>query len=322
MRQEESSPTPEALRRLIAAEVANALGLARAGLPARLVALAARRTTSRFATLAAAFDANVAALGFQAAARRFLSGFIDGIRVRDAWMVPATGPLLVVANHPGATDALAIAASLPRDDVKLVLSDVPLLRALPHANAHFIYVTHDHGARLRAIRKLVDALRAGGAVLIFPGTYVVEDLDLDSGKKAHAAQNTARFDHWSRSIVVAMRQAPGTRVQTTIVSGVMARRFARHPLPRLASVRLHQDWQRRRLSEALQILYQLRTGNRLGLVPRVSFGAPLTSAELGGLADASLDRQALGVIAARAEAVLAAHMAAPKAGTFVPLGND
>jgi hypothetical protein len=61
--------------------------------------------------------------------------------------------LLVAANHPGAADGLVIAAALRRDDLKVVISDVPFTRAVPYGRKYLIYTPSNIGACVR---------RAGG----------------------------------------------------------------------------------------------------------------------------------------------------------------
>ena len=72
----------------------------------------------RFAGWAAKFDRTVADSGFRVAAQELLPRLVNHLEVAGRQEVPTTGPLLVVANHPGAADGIAIAASLPRDDLK------------------------------------------------------------------------------------------------------------------------------------------------------------------------------------------------------------
>lgn len=104
---------------------------------------------------------------------------IDGID-----RVPRTGPVLLTVNHPNAlVDVLAVATAIPRRITftgKAVLFDNPFLRVfLPLMG--FVPLKrvkdeaqHDPAAKVDAsrnadaFRAILDALAAGGAVLIFP----------------------------------------------------------------------------------------------------------------------------------------------------------
>ncbi len=64
----------------------------------------------------------------------------------------------MASNHPGATDAFAVIASLPRDDAALVISDVPITRALPHTSRRFIFVSGEMESHGAAVREMTDHL--------------------------------------------------------------------------------------------------------------------------------------------------------------------
>ena len=52
-----------------------------------------------------------------------------GLTVTGAERIPATGPVLVVANHPGLTDAVSLLATVRRNDAWIVTANYPFLRA-------------------------------------------------------------------------------------------------------------------------------------------------------------------------------------------------
>src|SRR5438552_11267020 len=91
-----------------------------------------------------------------------------GVVVERRERVPTRGPLLVVANHPGLSDAVAILAALGRDDAWIVTAEYPFLRAMRLASQRFLFVSDDRSDRLSAFRSVVSRLRAGDTVLIFP----------------------------------------------------------------------------------------------------------------------------------------------------------
>jgi len=193
------------------------------------------------------------------------------------------------------TFSLTIMACLPRKDLKIVVSDVPFMRALLSGPDHLIYASPEVDRRVQAVREMVRHLQSGGSILIFPGTTLDPDPVLRPGA-------WERLGAWSRSIVLALRRVPETRLVGTIVSGVLAPRFLSHPLTRLAP----KGWQRFKLAEVLQVLRQLGSGKRYGIRPRVTFGEPCTLADLCQRTGPGDDAKA---IAAYARGVLEAHLA-------------
>ncbi|MBN1641188.1 MAG: hypothetical protein JXA09_08125 [Anaerolineae bacterium] len=286
-------------------EVLVSIGVAPSGWLGRLIAIAIRPATRRFAALFAAFDRDVADLGFSTGARRFLPRYISACSQHGAASIPTSGPLLVASNHPGATDSVVIAAALPRDDLKIVISDVPFTRALPAGRAHLIYAPTGTEGRVQAVRDMIRHLQDGGAVLIFPGGY----LDPDPALLPGASEGLGA---WSRSVLIALRRVPEAQLVPAIVDGVMAPRFLFHPLTRLAPA----GWQRLKLAEVLQIATQSLFGARSGLTPRVTFGPPVSYAALAG-PDAARDPMAAMVDHARA--TLALHERAADLAMPIPL---
>ena len=101
----------------------------------------------------------------------------------DTARIPATGPVVVVANHPfGMLDGAALAVLLTRvrPDVKVMTNY--LLRDVPELARHCIFVDPFQSDRAvrgnsidvnqRAVREALDWLRAGGMLAIFPAGEV------------------------------------------------------------------------------------------------------------------------------------------------------
>lgn len=95
--------------------------------------------------------------------------------VNSAGRVPATGPLLVVANHPfGVIDGLAIAALVERErhDLRIVIWNA--IRIPDRLKRHYIPLDLDENNRdarrqnARARREMIDHLKCGGSLLLFP----------------------------------------------------------------------------------------------------------------------------------------------------------
>jgi putative hemolysin len=112
----------------------------------------------------------------------FVAAALDRLQIRpevdeqSLARVPASGPLVVVANHPhGAADGLAVAAALRRvrGDVKLLGNH--LLERIPEMSPHVLAVdafrpgTGRNGA---AVRAAIEWVGRGHALVIFPAGEV------------------------------------------------------------------------------------------------------------------------------------------------------
>ncbi len=245
-------------------EVFKALGWA-AGHPLRapftpLFTAACRR----FARVAVRFDQDVHEHGFREAARRLLPHFVREVHIREAGQIPAEGPLLVVSNHPGTVDGLAIASSLPRRDLKIVVSGVPFLRHLRATANHLIYSSLDTFERMMVVRSAIRHLENGGAVLLFPSGGIDPDPAVMPGA-------LEALEDWSPSLEVILRRAPSARVLITFVSGVLHPLWARSPVTLLRRGRRN----RQRVAEFCQVIQQMLFPGRLLVSPSLCFARPL-----------------------------------------------
>jgi len=225
----------------------------------------------RFARLAARFDEMVAHVGFRESVRHVISTFSHDVHRMGCEHIPETGPLLIASNHPGSYDSLLIAASLPRDDLKIIAAGFSMLRGLPNASKHLIFVESPKGSprNFSVVRAAIRHLRSGGALLIFPGGCIEPDPTVLSG----AAK---ALNGWSTSVELLMRKVPQTRVQISIVGGVLLPAFMRNPLI------THWRGPRDALAVAgiLQTTIQMLLPGRVKLRPTISFGCPKTLGQL------------------------------------------
>ena len=184
-----------------------------------------------------------------------------GVAVEGLERVPARGPLLVVANHPGLSDAVALLATLGRDDAWIVTANYPFLRAMRLASRRFLFVSDDRSDRLSAFRRIVSRLREGETVIVFPAGGLEVDPELSRGAAL------ASLATWSRSIELLARLARGTVVVPAAVSGVVSRSAFDHPLARRRGV----PKERQRMATLLQLALPAYQANRV----RVRFGPPI-----------------------------------------------
>jgi len=246
-----------------------------------------------FASLAAGVDENTAKMGIPEAARRLLPRFVKDIKVCGTENIPLEGPLVIASNHPGAYDSVAILSSLPRNDLKIVVSDVPFLRNLPALGQHMIYTISGAHGRMTALRSMIRQVQEGGAVLIFPSGLVDPD-------PAVSNQAYQKLGAWSPSLELVMRKVPEVKILVTIVSGVLSPACLRNPLTRLPKL----DWQKQKLAEFLQVMQQLVFARSFGLIPKISFAQPFTAKELLDNGDST---DILQLIIEQARQLLAVH---------------
>jgi Acyltransferase len=187
--------------------------------------------------------------------------------------VPRGGPLLLVSNHPGLADAVALFAATPRDDLRVISADRPFLEALPNTSRHLLTVAETSAGRLGVVRAATRHLRGGGAVLTFPGGRIEPDPAILPGA-------VEALDRWSSSGDLFARLVPGLVVVPVVVSGVISPSALRNPLIHLRRRRRDREW----LAATLQVLVPaLRNVDA-----RVEFGRPI-HAESGAVGDAVIE---------------------------------
>jgi 1-acyl-sn-glycerol-3-phosphate acyltransferase len=138
------------------------------------IAHLARRPSARLGQLLARFDADVAERGLVLAASAAMTEL--GATLDVDGQCPPSGPVLLVTNHPGAYDALALMAALGRDDLAIVAADREFLRAMPRLGEHLVFVAGDDTlARARGVREALDRLRRGQVVVQFGAGAIEPD---------------------------------------------------------------------------------------------------------------------------------------------------
>src|SRR5215207_8813158 len=165
----------EALTRVCVDDLLSAFGLGelRCGRrPLRsLFWLPARRLARQVAT----YDRIVGESGLGMGGAWALKRMVRRMEVEGRENVPQEGPLLLVANHPGLCDTVALFATTPRPDLGVVAAERPFLDALPNTSRYLLTVTEASLGRFGLIRAATRHLRDGRAVLTFPGGQIEPD---------------------------------------------------------------------------------------------------------------------------------------------------
>jgi len=281
------------LRERITDEIFLALGMPKDGLLRRKLGGLFRLPAQRFSRIFASADDAARTGGLQGAGQRLLQNLSVRCHARGLENLPAEGPLVVASNHPGAYDSAALAASIPRHDLKIIVFEVPFYHALEHISRQMIYVNPNPDLRMPALRSAIDHLRSGGALIQFGTGHIDPDPSVQAGSEETLA-------NWSPSLEIMLRKVPEAHLTLAMVSGVLMKRFARHPLTRLR----RKPIDRRRVAEFMQLIWMLAASKAPDVTTRISFAPPVSSEQL----QAECSGRWMESILERAKTLLAQHM--------------
>jgi hypothetical protein len=290
-----SSSAPQALsayRKKITDEIVRALGFSPTGPARRLLGPLFHRPAGRFARIIARADDEAGSSGLSGGGRSILADLSLDPIVRGAENIPRVGPLLIASNHPGAYDSLAIMSSVPRKDLKVVISDVGLTRAFAAASRYFIYAPPDTAGRVKALRASLEHLAGGGSLLLYPHVDVEPDPETSPGARE-------ALGAWSRSIEIILRRVPEASLVVSIASGILLPRFLNNPLVKIRK----NAAQRQKLAEFLQVSWQMVFPRSVQPVIHLSFATPVRGQDIPGV-------RLMPAVVGMAERLLEDHLAA------------
>jgi 1-acyl-sn-glycerol-3-phosphate acyltransferase len=256
-------------------DVLSALGVSNVRFLHRPLSMLFRYPAREFARQFLAFDGMVEKEGFRAAAVSLLSRHVSGLTVTGTERIPRSGPLLLLSNHPGMTDSLALFASIPRDDLAIIAADRPVLRALAAASRSLIVVPDDRRARSAAVRRAIGHLKAGGALLTFPAGTTEPDPEVHDGA-------LEALDGWSPSSALFVRLVPDLVVVPAVVRGVYARSAQHNPLTLLR----RKPSDRQFLGAMLQVMAKILFPRSLPVHVKVEYLPPMSGRDLAPMGTA------------------------------------
>lgn len=255
----------EALTRVCIDDLLSAFGLGGLRRGRRPLEVLSRIPARRLARQIATYDRIVGESGLGKGGAWALERMARHVEVEGQEYVPQKGPLLLVANHPGLADTVALFAATPRSDLRVVAADRPFLDVLPNTSRYLLTVAEASPGRFGLVRNVVRHLRTGGAVLTFPGGQIEPDPAVLPGA-------VEALDRWSASIDLFARLAPRLAVVPTVVSGVLSPAALRNPLTFLRRRKEDREW--------LAATLQMMTPALRNVTTRVAFGRPVRADDL------------------------------------------
>jgi hypothetical protein len=257
------------LTQKITGEIFYALGGKKDGFASKLFRPLFRSPTSKFARIAARFENDVVDYDPRTAATNALPKLALQPTAEGIENIPLEGPVLIVSNHPGALDSIALVSSIPRPDITALVSDIPFLNAMPGIRKHVIFVDFKAIGGMEALREAIAHLQEGGAILLFAHGEVEPDPGFMLGARES-------IEEWSRSIEVMLRKVPQTRLVIATVSDALLPRFIHHPFTLLRKA----PAKRQKLGEVLQVIMQMLSPEKLRVRPRITFSKSLSVDDL------------------------------------------
>jgi hypothetical protein len=253
------------------------------------------RAVRRFAGLMRQIDSEFGEYGTAGGSALLVDRFCAGREATGIENIPADGPLMIVANHPGAYDAAALASFVERDDLKFIVRDVSALRQLPNIREIAVFTPKGKNSyrRIRPARECIRQLKNGGALLIFPrGRF---EPDPDSMENPDIGLNK-----WSPILQLLANSVPETKILTTVVGGVISPKALRHPITWFRSA----PKRKQRLAFMYQLMRQALSGREVfGLRPRVTFGEIVVAGE---------HKDVMAAVEAAMRRTMALHLARPR----------
>ncbi len=264
------------LRERITDEIFAAFGMKKNGPMRKLFGWLFYVPTSRFAHIFSEADAATARGGLGAGCKVVIDYLTVDVKASGVENLQIDGPMMILSNHPGAYDSVAIGSQVSRKDFRIVAGEIPLYFALPSVSPLLIYAPHasDTAGRMLTLRNAIEHLRNGGSLLHFGAGTIEPDPAVQPGA-------VDWLSRWSPSVEIMLRKASETRVVLSIASGVLLKRFFQHPLTRLRRLPVA----RRRLAEFMQVLTQLAFPGSVKAEMQLRFAPPVSVAELTRQAD-------------------------------------
>lgn len=211
----EDLPDPDTIAEYIFADIAKTLSIS----PKSLFYNALQRLTSKparkFAEILLRLDRSLAEGDIRKSSELALDYFTDGHEFIGEECVPREGPLLVVANHAGAADSIGAFSCVSRKDSSVVAGKRPMLEVLPHISRHLIFLDTDPVGRMGDMRTIINKLKAGETVILFPRGSLEPDPALIPG----AMQS---IKAWSQSVGVFLAKVPEARLLPLLISQTVA----------------------------------------------------------------------------------------------------
>nr|MBI9044709.1 1-acyl-sn-glycerol-3-phosphate acyltransferase [Anaerolineaceae bacterium] len=181
------------------------------------------KAVMRVAEVSCKFDQKAGEDGLHGASKLVQDDFLSRLDVQFNTPIPEEGPLLIISNHPGGMESIALMAGLNRPDIHIFANQRPYFLALKNLSKFMVYQDPQENSHFLALKKALEVLRKGQALIMFPyGTLEPDPALIDGAEKL--------IQNWSRSISLFLSRVPDLNVLPVIISNVLTRKAFKNPL--------------------------------------------------------------------------------------------
>jgi len=175
------------------------------------------RQVRQFADNMAVFNAQLVSDGLMAASIEICARYSGKIAAQGLENIPADGPVLLVSNHPGMFDTLAIYATLPRQEIRAIARPQPILGLLSSLAPNLLMLPDEGPGRSGGLREVLRYLRNGAPLLIFPAGHLEPEPVLIGRHEPGSAFPAEPFVPWSAGVGTLVRMAARQGIPLKVV---------------------------------------------------------------------------------------------------------
>ena len=228
-----------------------------------------KKGTRYFGVIADEYDQRIEREGLASGTQWFTRHFVTNLSIEGTENVPRDGGLLAIANHAGGIDVLAAMSAVPRNDLLVVALEHEMIKNIPNANAHMLYLQNNKPDHVGTFRSILRELDEGKSVLIFPAGQLEPDPQTVPGA-IHSIHN------WSPGIGVFLYKNPDMAFIPIAISGVLSPDAYNLPWARIRSTTIH----RQRTALLIQTLIRFKRPQSFPIHVKVRIGPPITKNQL------------------------------------------
>jgi 1-acyl-sn-glycerol-3-phosphate acyltransferase len=223
----------------------------------------------KFACMADEYDLRIERDQLPEATKWFLKHFITSLKINGQENIPQDGPLLIVPNHAGGVDFLTMMASITRKDFRVIANNHAIIDPLTFLPNHLLFIGNDTNDRSATIFSVLDELKKGHSVLVFPAGLLEPDPKLIPGAQDH-------LEYWSSSLGIFVKKIPNLKILPVVIGGTVSPSIYNSIF---AKIRRNTK-KRAKTAILMQYMLQLMWPGKIPLDIEVTIGKPILREQL------------------------------------------